>query len=323
MESCVVELMLAPEDNPAQHPFPKLTGNRQLWIGCFQAMASDCELLIEGVDEAQALALLLTAAKETWRIEHRFSRYVSGNIIDRINTVSGQPIEVDLETASLLNFSDQCYQLSDGLFDISSGALRKIWRFDGGDAVPDAAQIKEVIQLVGWHKVDWQAPTLSLPREMELDFGGIGKEYAVDRAVLELNAEINRLSKQQARLNTSFVVNFGGDLACSGPRLDGSSWTIGVENSERDQTSVATVSLSQGAVATSGDSRRYLLKDGVRYSHILNPLTGKSIIDAPHAISVAAANCMQAGMLSTFAMLQGEQAEAFLEAQGVQYWIQR
>jgi len=319
----VVELMLAPEDNPAQHPFPKLTGNRQLWIGCFQAMASDCELLIEGVDEAQALALLLTAAKETWRIEHRFSRYVSGNIIDRINTVSGQPIEVDLETASLLNFSDQCYQLSDGLFDISSGALRKIWRFDGGDAVPDAAQIKEVIQLVGWHKVDWQAPTLSLPREMELDFGGIGKEYAVDRAVLELNAEINRLSKQQARLNTSFVVNFGGDLACSGPRLDGSSWTIGVENSERDQTSVATVSLSQGAVATSGDSRRYLLKDGVRYSHILNPLTGKSIIDAPHAISVAAANCMQAGMLSTFAMLQGEQAEAFLEAQGVQYWIQR
>ena len=319
----MVELMLAPEDNPAQHPFPKLTGNRQLWIGCFQAMASDCELLIEGVDEAQALALLLTAAKETWRIEHRFSRYVSGNIIDRINTVSGQPIEVDLETASLLNFSDQCYQLSDGLFDISSGALRKIWRFDGGDAVPDAAQIKEVIQLVGWHKVDWQAPTLSLPREMELDFGGIGKEYAVDRAVLELNAEINRLSKQQARLNTSFVVNFGGDLACSGPRLDGSSWTIGVENSERDQTSVATVSLSQGAVATSGDSRRYLLKDGVRYSHILNPLTGKSIIDAPHAISVAAANCMQAGMLSTFAMLQGEQAEAFLEAQGVQYWIQR
>ena len=319
----MAELTLEPEDNPAQHPLPKLTGNRQLWIGCFQAMASDCELLIEGVDEVQASALLMIAAKETWRIEHKFSRYVSGNIIDRINTALGQTIEVDSETAALLNFSDQCYQLSDGLFDVSSGVLRKIWRFDGSDAVPDSVQITETLKHLGWHKVDWKTPMLSLPEDMELDFGGIGKEYAVDRVVLILNSKIDRLSKHSEFSNCSFVVNFGGDLACSGPRLDGTPWTIGVENSERDQTSVATVSLSQGAVATSGDSRRFLLKDGVRYCHILNPLTGESIIDAPHAISVAASNCMQAGMLSTFAMLHGEQAEAFLDAQEAQYWVQR
>jgi thiamine biosynthesis lipoprotein len=323
MESYLAELALDPEDNPAQHPLPKLTGNSKLWIGCFQAMASDCELLIEGVDEPQALALLKVAAKETWRIEHKFSRYVSGNIIDRINTASGLTIEVDLETASLLNFSDQCYQLSDGLFDVSSGVLRKIWRFDGSDAVPEPAQITEILKHIGWQKVDWQAPKLSLPSDMELDFGGIGKEYAVDRVILALNARIETMSRTQALLNCSFVVNFGGDLACSGVRLNGSPWTIGVESSNRDQTSVATVSLSQGAVATSGDSRRYLLKDGIRYCHILNPLTGESIVNAPHAISVAAANCMQAGMLSTFAMLQGEQAEAFLDAQEVQYWVQR
>jgi thiamine biosynthesis lipoprotein len=286
-------------------------------------MASDCELLIEGVDEVQALALLMIAAKETWRIEHKFSRYVSGNIIDRINTSLGQPVEVDPETASLLNFSEQCFQLSDGLFDITSGVLRKIWHFDGSEAVPSSVKITEILRHIGWHKVDWQAPKFGLPREMELDLGGIGKEYAVDRVVLALNAEVDCLPKQNSLSNCRFVVNFGGDLACSGPRLDGSPWTIGVENSEHDQSSVATVSLSQGAVATSGDSRRYLLKDGIRYSHILNPLTGKSIIDAPHAISVAAPNCMQAGMLSTFAMLHGEQAEAFLQAQDVQYWVQR
>lgn len=319
----MAELTLEPEDNPAQHLLPKLTGNRKLWIGCFQAMASDCELLIEGVDEAQALALLMIAAKETWRIEYKFSRYVSGNTMDRMNTSSAQPMEVDPETALLLNFSEQCYQLSDGLFDITSGVLRKIWRFDGSDAVPASVQINKILKQIGWSKVDWHAPKLRLRLGMELDFGGIGKEYAVDRVVLALNAEVDRLLKQNALSNYSFVVNFGGDLACSGPRLDGSPWTIGVENSERDQTTVATVSLSQGAVATSGDSRRYLLKNGIRYSHILNPLTGKSIIDAPHAISVAAANCMQAGMLSTFAMLQGEQAEEFLQAQELQYWIQR
>jgi len=323
MESCVAELTLEPEDNPAQHPLPKLTGNRKLWIGCFQAMASDCELLIEGVDEAQALVLLMIAAKETWRIEHKFSRYVSGNTMDRINTSSGQPIEVDPETTLLLNFSEQCYQLSDGLFDITSGVLRKIWRFDGGDTVPDSVQINDSLKYIGWNKVGWHSPMLSLQVGMELDFGGIGKEYAVDRVMLALNAEVDRLPKQSAFSNCRFVVNFGGDLACSGPRLDGSPWTIGVENSERDHTAVATVSLRQGAVATSGDSRRYLLKEGVRYSHILNPLTGESIIDAAHAISVAATSCMQAGMLSTFAMLHGEQAEAFLKAQEVQYWIQR
>jgi thiamine biosynthesis lipoprotein len=320
MEFCVAELTLEPDDNPAQHPLPKLTGNRNLWIGCFQAMASDCELLIEGVDEAQALAFLMIAAKETWRIEHKFSRYVSDNIVDRINTSAGRSIQVDAETASLLNFSDQCYQLSEGLFDISSGLLRTIWRFDGSDLVPNKAQIRHVIQNVGWNKVDWQAPNLTLKAGMELDLGGVGKEYAVDSVVLAINTA---LEKRNIPSNCRFVVNFGGDLACSGSRLDGSSWIIGVENSDRDQTTVATVSLNQGAVATSGDSRRFLLKEGIRYSHILNPLTGESIIDAPHAISVAAANCMQAGMLSTFAMLQGEQAEAFLEAQEVEYWIQR
>ncbi|MFT7371525.1 MAG: thiamine biosynthesis lipoprotein [Oleiphilaceae bacterium] len=329
MESCLAtlmlepELMLGPEENPAQHPLPMLTGNGDLWLGHFAAMASECEVLIEGVDEAQALALLMIAAKEAWRIEHKFSRYVAGNIINRINTSAGQVIEVDPETALLLNFADQCYQLSDGLFDISSGVLRKIWRFDGSDTVPESVQINDMLNHIGWHKVNWQAPNLSFPKDMELDFGGIGKEYAVDRVMLLINAEVARVSTSGTLSNCRFVVNFGGDLACSGPRLDGSPWTIGVEGSDRDKSAVATVSLSQGAVATSGDSRRYLLKEGIRYSHILNPLTGKSVIDAPHAISVAAASCMQAGMLSTFAMLQGEHAEAFLEAQEVQYWLQR
>ena len=316
-------LKLSPEDNPSQHPIPTLTGNSKLWIGCFQAMASECEILMEGLNEAQATKLLLIAVKETWRIEHKFSRYVTGNVMDRINTSGGKIFEVDAETTSLLNFSEQCYQLSEGLFDISSGVLRQIWHFDGSDKIPNESQIKGVMKKVGWDKVIWHAPKLRLKTGMELDLGGIGKEYAVDRVVLALQTEINTLLKSKQCENSAFVVNFGGDLACSGTRLDGSAWAIGVESSEHDQSSVATVSLSQGAVATSGDSRRYLYKEGIRYSHILNPLTGESVVDAPHAISVAAPNCMQAGMLSTFAMLHGVQAEEFLDAQGHQYWVQR
>ena len=318
----MTDLMLESKENPAQHPKPQLTGRNGLWVGRFQAMASDCEILIEGCDETQALDILRVAVKETWRIEHKFSRYVAGNIMGRINATAGRIIEVDAECASLLNFADQCHQLSEGLFDISSGVLRKIWRFDGGDTVPNMVQVNEILKYVGWHKIDWQAPKLKLNVGMQLDFGGIGKEYAVDRVMRLIKAYVIDSLAQGGTLNCRFVVNFGGDLACSGPRLDGSPWVIGIESSDRNRSTVATVSLSEGAVATSGDSRRFILKEGVRYSHILNPLTGQAIVDAPRAVSVAAASCMQAGMLSTLAMLHGEQAKAFLDAQGVQYWLQ-
>jgi len=310
-------LLMPPESNPSQHPLPELGGSEKLWVGRFQAMASDCDILMEGLDRSQAAHLLFIAASETWRIEYKFSRYREDNIMSEINHSHGKTIRVDDETAALLNFADQCFQLSDGLFDISSGVLRRIWHFDGSDAIPAERQIQAIMRHVGWQKLKWEAPMLTLNSGMELDFGGIGKEYAVDKTVLALRAESANYKP------CAFVVNFGGDLACSGPRLNGKAWVIGVESNDHDSAAVATVSLSQGAVATSGDSRRYLMKDGVRYSHILNPLTGTSVFNAPHAISVAAPSCLQAGMYSTLAMLQGDQAEAFLQAQEVQYWIQR
>jgi len=81
--------------------------------------------------------------------------------------------------------------------------------------------------------------------------------------------------------------------------------------------------LSAGALATSGDMNRYLLKSGVRYSHILNPQTGWPVVDPPRAITVAAATCIEAGTLATMAMLQGERAEKFLKAEGVRAWCIR
>lgn len=323
----IIKLAISAENNPSGHPVPILTGKKtpdspMLWIGRFQAMACECEILMEGVSAPQASELLAIAACETWRIEHKFSRYLSGNIMDKINHSSGQPVEVDAETADLLDFADQCYQLSDGLFDISSGALRRIWHFDGSDAVPGQEQIQSMMRVIGWQKVIWKRPFINLKPGMELDFGGIGKEYAVDRVVQALRGQIAGVPDNSSKVKSTFVVNFGGDLACSGPRLDGSPWVIGVESSEHDKKAVATVSLSQGGVATSGDSRRYLQKDGIRYSHILNPQTGQAITDAPRAISVAAGSCMQAGMLSTLAMLHGSQAEEFLKAQVLHYWLQ-
>jgi thiamine biosynthesis lipoprotein len=280
------------------------------WHGSFKAMASPCEVLIETDDSTEAESIVRVVAAEAWRIEQKFSRYRDDNITCKINNAHGEAIEVDDETARLLDFSDQLFQISDGMFDVTSGVLRKAWRFDQSDNVPDQNQIDQLLPIIGWNKVSWNKPYLKLEPDMEIDLGGIGKEYAVDRCT-QLVREIS---------STSVLINFGGDLAITRPRDDGTKWTIGRLTSE-PCSPVAVIKLKQGALATSGDAHRFLQKDGKRYCHVLNPKTGWPVEDPPHTISVAAPTCIEAGMLSTLALLQGNKAEAFLKAQEVPYWI--
>jgi FAD:protein FMN transferase len=200
--------------------------------------------------------------------------------------------------------------LSEGLFDITSGVLRYAWKFDGSDRIPEADAIRRLMPLVGFDKLRWQSPHLLLPAGMELDFGGIGKEYAVDRAY-DLLA---------ARRSGPFLINFGGDLRANRSPSHG-PWQVGIERPDADRQATMILDLEHGALATSGDSRRYLLKDGVRYGHILDPRTGWPVESAPRSVTVAASSCTEAGLLSTLALLNGARAKEFLEEQGVRYWL--
>ena len=289
----------------------QLANDNGLWRGRFAAMASPCELLIEGADEVSAARALRIAVGEARRIERKFSRYRDDSVIAKIHASRGRRIAVDDETAGLLDFADECYNLSGGLFDITSGVLRKVWRFDGSDHVPQPEEVQALIPRIGWKKVTWRAPYLLLPEGMELDFGGIGKEYAVDRAAALIAA--------QTRI--AFLVNFGGDLYARGPRRNGQLWQIGIDDPSRSgEAAAGRIELGRGGLATSGDARRFLLKDGVRYSHILNPKTGWPVEGAPHSVTVSAPTCIEAGMIATVAMLHGGQAGTFLESQRLQYW---
>jgi len=276
----------------------------------FAAMASPCEVLLPLMSEHAALSIGTVAAQEAWRVEKKFSRYRNDSVTARIHDNRGTTIEVDAETASLMDFASQCFELSEGLFDITSGVLRRAWLFDGSDRIPDAAVIEQLLPLVGFEKLQWRSPRLVLPAGMELDFGGIGKEYAVDRAY-SLLAE---------RDSTPFLVNFGGDLRANRPPSHG-PWQVGIERPDTEREATLLLNLEHGALATSGDSRRYLLKDGIRYGHILNPLTGWPTPESPRSITVAASSCTEAGLLSTVAMLHGAGAQAYLEEQGVRHWI--
>ena len=275
-------------------------------------MASPCEVLLEHTSKASASAAIEAVAAEAWRIEDKFSRYRDDNIVHRINTAAGVTVEVDDETARLLDFANTLYDLSDGKFDITSGVLREAWTFDGSDRVPEPGAVSAVLQRVGWHDAEWQSSRLTLGEGMEIDLGGIGKEYAVDRCI----------GIGASRAGVPGLVNFGGDLAVSGPPRARRAWKVAVEGPAPDATD-RLIDLRRGGIATSGDARRFLVRDGIRYSHILDPTTGWPIEGAPKSITVAADTCTQAGMLSTLAMLKGPGAEKFLEQQDVRFWCRR
>jgi thiamine biosynthesis lipoprotein len=279
----------------------------------FQAMASPCEVRIDTPEADLALRLGLVVETEARRIEQSFSRYSDDNVVARINRANGEPVCVDDETAALIDYAEQINRVSEGRFDITSGVLRRLWRFDGSDRVPAKAAVRALLPLIGWNKVVWRRPALTLRPGMEIDFGGVAKEYAVDRC----------LEKIKAFASVPALVNFGGDLRVSGLRANGARWRVAIESVDRAGASEGVIELAEGALTTSGDSRRFLMKDGVRYSHILDPRTGWPVKEPPRSVTVAAPTCVEAGLLSTLAMMHGRRAEAFLEREGVKAWCVR
>ena len=279
----------------------------------FFAMGSPCEIRVDTNNPEVARHLGQIGEQEALRIEATYSRYRPDSLLSRVNQSQGHPVPVTPEMAALLTYADQCHALSEGLFDISCGVLRQVWTFDGSDNVPTAEAVAALLLRVGWSKIQFTGTEVTVPAGMEIDFGGLGKEYAVDRVAM--------LLRDQTQL--PFLVNFGGDLRVSGPRRDGSAWRIAIEGVDPEDGEQGLIEICHGALTTSGDARRFLMKDGIRYSHILNPKTGWPVKDPPRSVTVAAATCMEAGILSTLAMAKGADAEAFLRAEGVRAWIIR
>ena len=276
----------------------------------FVAMASDCEVRLAGVSAARAQTLAAQAMAEVQRIETKYSRYRTDSVVSQINAAagSGEPIAIDAETAQLLAFATQLFELSDGLFDATSGVLRQVWDFKAGRK-PSAQQLAEVLPRIGWNHVQWNDQTARLMQHgMELDFGGFGKEYAADRAATLLMNEGARHG----------LVNLGGDIRVIGPQADGSPWLMGIRHPRQDDAVIASIPITSGALATSGDYERFFVEGDQRFCHILNPRTGWP---AQHwqSISIIAPVCVAAGAMSTTAMLKGSAAIAFLEGQGVSY----
>jgi thiamine biosynthesis lipoprotein len=290
-----------------------LTSREDGFCLAFFAMASPCEVLIETKDKQLAKKIGKLVSEEVWRIQDKYNRYDINSVCRQLNNSSGISFPIDHETFLLLTFAQQCFDLSEGLFDITSGVLRKVWTFDGGNNLPKQDAVNNLLPLLGWHKVTFNESHITLPKGMEIDFGGIGKEYAVDKAI----QMIVRYTKVPA------LVNLGGDLCATGPRKINQRWQVGIEHPGFTDKKMMVVSLLEGALATSGDAKRYLLKAGKRYSHILNAKTGWPIENAPRSMTVVAPKCIQAGILATLALMQGADAEKYLDQHSIKYWVIR
>ena len=277
----------------------------------FRAMACDNAIELYASSPNLANHAAQAAIDEVARIEAKYSRYRDDSMVSIINASAGQsPVAIDDETSHLLDYAAVCFEQSSGKFDITSGILRRAWNFNAGRP-PARATIEPLLPLIGWRRVVRTNGKVFLPQHgMEIDFGGFGKEYAVDRAAATLLS---------FGLRHAFV-SLGGDVTVTGPHADGTPWQLGIRHPRNPQGVIAQLPIASGAVATSGDYERYLEYEGRRYSHILDPRSGESVAGW-QSVTVLAPSCLVAGSVSTIAMLKGTtDAARWLEDSGAMYF---
>ncbi len=277
----------------------------------FKAMGSPCELKLYAPPNKNIRDICQTVVDKILELENRYTRFKPTSITSRINQSagSGEAVEVDGETAKLIDYAAILFEQSDGLFDVTSGVLRRAWNFKS-NRLPTQVELEKILPAIGWQKVIWQSPFIQLPiKDMEIDFGGYVKEYAVDVAAT-LSME---LGVQHG------LVNLGGDVRIVGPHPDGKPWKVGIQHPRNPAGPIATVDMAHGAIATSGDYERFMIVDGVRYCHLLNPATGQSIQPTYASVSVIAGQCLVAGSFSTIAMLKSADDKTWLGDAGLPY----
>jgi thiamine biosynthesis lipoprotein len=280
----------APSGTGADLPLRRLT---------FSAMATVCEVQYTAPGgDAQARGF--EAAAEGWvhAFEEKYSRFKPASLISRINDAAGVSwTDLDAEAEALLKICDTLFFMTRGILDPSALPLIRIWNWKAvPPVVPEPQRIREALRLVGWPKVRREPGRVMLPEKgMALDFGGFGKEYAVDIVSL--------LARQHGI--TDSLVDFGHDLRASGAPPGRPAWHVGLEDPRNPGKTWASVGLSSKSIASSGDYIRSFVLSGRRYGHIIDPRSGWPVANGCTQATVIADTCLQAGMLSTAAFIAG------------------
>lgn len=264
-------------------------------------MGSDFEITVVAIDSSTANQHIDLAANEIIRIEKLISSWDPNSQTSEINRNAGiAPVQVDKELFALIERAITISKLTDGAFDISYASMDKIWKFDGSmRQMPTEDEIRKSRATVGFNNIVLDNETntvfLKLPG-MKIGFGAIGKGYAADMAKTLLIE--NRVA--------AGIINASGDMSTWGKQPDGTSWKVAITNPLDKNKVFALLPISNGAVVTSGDYEKYVIFNGNRYAHIIDPRTGyptRGIV----SVTVFAPKAELADALATSVFVMGKE----------------
>lgn len=264
------------------------------------SMGSHLRLAAWTTDEARALETFEEVFREFDRLEALLSVWKDGSDVIRLNKNAGiSPVRVSDDTVAVLRAATEISELTRGKFDITFGALSDIWRFDHDQdgIVPDRQLIEIRLPRIDYRavQVDATAHTAFINRpNVKVHLGGIGKGYAIDRAIAIL----------RGRGFADFIIQAGGDLYVAGSNGP-HPWRLGIADPRGPHDPFATLDVRDGTFSTSGDYERSFMKDGKRYHHIIDPDYGEPSISGCRSVTIVADRAVVADALSTGIFLLG------------------
>ena len=244
--------------------FGQITYKRKLSM-----LGSPFEMTVVAKDTVQGNEYIDLAIAEVKRVEYLISDWIPTTQISQVNKNAGiKPVKVDKEVFDLVSRAIKVSQITSGAFDISYASMDRIWKFDGSmKAMPTEEAIKKSVSKIGYKNIvlDPKEQTIFLKNEgMKLGLGGIGQGYIADK-VKELLFSKGCVSG---------IVNVSGDINAWGKQPDGKPWTVGIVNPLNKNKIFATFPLENSAVETSGSYEKFVIFNGIRYAHIIDPRTG-------------------------------------------------
>ena len=244
--------------------FGQIVQKRKLFM-----LGSPFEMTVVAKDTVQGNIYIDLAVAEVKRIENLISDWIPSTQISQVNTNAGiKPVKVDEEVFDLVDRAIKISKITKGAFDISYASMDKIWKFDGSmKEMPTPEAVKKSVEKIGYQNIilDPKTKTIFLKNQgMKLGLGGIGQGFIADKIKVLL----------ESKGCSSGIVNVSGDINTWGRQIDGKPWTVGIINPMNKNKVFATFPLEDNAVETSGSYEKYVVFNGIRYSHIIDPRTG-------------------------------------------------
>ena len=263
-------------------------------------MGNRFELSVVSDSEKWANEKIDAGIDEIKRIEKLLTTFSDDSETNQINKNAGiTPVTVSRETFNLVQRSIRISEITQGAFDITYGSIdKRLWNFDQNmTSLPDKDTAKKMVRLINFRNIvlDDEKCTVFLREEgMRIGFGGIGKGYAAERA--------KQVMKEQGV--ESGVVNASGDLNAWGIQPNGNKWTVGIANPDSSHEVFSYMTISDLAVATSGNYEKFIMVNGKKYSHTINPRTGLPVTGIK-SVTIVTTNAEIADAMATPVMIMG------------------